>query len=534
MENKPSKHILIALAIFLSIFFSWMLISQAGLDILDGPVGEEGKKVVAVYFNNAVNTSADEIGNYWLDEGASEPVSEIPDFSVVELNILPKTQFDGDAIFVGNSSNQGTVNGNAVFIGDSSENLGVVTGTRTREYNQAIETSRDFTGSDAPWIVLANNVEVNVVNAVYNNSTTFTRMSGGSFVSNLAISSATITGNSLVLTYNSGLSSDSVPATSDYQVLINNESISVSSLAIGSNFITLTLNSSVNSGDVVTISYIPGENQLLNSQGLNAMSLENLEVEVQAIEEEVPDDEDLPIDEENNDSDMDINMGGNNNSNQNVSLDARSSGGSLPVQFLSQQKVTQKTEIKKQETTVSTKISKDKTVETIKNEDSLEVSKKTTTTSSPLEKKEEAKINPTFLQTAPALTDLEVKQVEKLQGKVLLSVEDKGRMWYVAPTKVDRYEVSQENALNLFRETSLGITNKDLEKIPQAGTTTSIPPIAKRLTGYFLLQVENRGQTWYVDSLGYRHKVNIDNIVEVTKESAIGITEKDLSVVPIK
>jgi CYTH domain-containing protein len=90
-------------------------------------------------------------------------------------------------------------------------------------------------------------------------------------------------------------------------------------------------------------------------------------------------------------------------------------------------------------------------------------------------------------------------------------VEDKGKVWYVAPNETVRYEVSTNNSLNLFRKVSLGITNKDLDKIPLVDSAAPVTPIAQRLVGRFLLQVENRGQTWFVDQLGYKHRVTSEN-----------------------
>jgi subtilisin family serine protease len=57
--------------------------------------------------------------------------------------------------------------------------------------------------------------------------------------------------------------------------------------------------------------------------------------------------------------------------------------------------------------------------------------------------------------------------VNKLKGKILLQVQSLGEAWYVNPKTGFRYYMKNgEAAYNLMRNYSLGITNKDLEKIP--------------------------------------------------------------------
>jgi len=60
----------------------------------------------------------------------------------------------------------------------------------------------------------------------------------------------------------------------------------------------------------------------------------------------------------------------------------------------------------------------------------------------------------------------------RLKGQLLLAVEDKGRIWYVNPDDSKRYEVTFANALPLFEKLSLGISNKDLNQISETKSTT--------------------------------------------------------------
>jgi hypothetical protein len=52
----------------------------------------------------------------------------------------------------------------------------------------------------------------------------------------------------------------------------------------------------------------------------------------------------------------------------------------------------------------------------------------------------------------------------RLIGRLLLQVEDHGRIWYVDQA-AKRWEVTWENVMNLFTSLSLGITNEDLAKM---------------------------------------------------------------------
>jgi len=53
----------------------------------------------------------------------------------------------------------------------------------------------------------------------------------------------------------------------------------------------------------------------------------------------------------------------------------------------------------------------------------------------------------------------------RLKGKLLLQVEDKGRIWYV-DFNGKKWEVTWANLMTLFQSLALGITDADLSKIP--------------------------------------------------------------------
>jgi len=154
---------------------------------------------------------------------------------------------------------------------------------------------------------------------------------------------------------------------------------------------------------------------------------------------------------------------------------------------------------------------------------------------------------------------------ERLKGRLLLQVEQKGAIWYVSPTDSKRYQVTFANALDLFENLALGITNADLVKIPAnfksikpdldtdndgyknrveleynyspyipgngKGKFTIDNNLANRLKGRLLLQVEQKGAIWYVDHTGTRHNVRWDNLMDLFRGLALGITDANLAMI---
>ncbi len=142
---------------------------------------------------------------------------------------------------------------------------------------------------------------------------------------------------------------------------------------------------------------------------------------------------------------------------------------------------------------------------------------------------------PSAPATTPGLilnVPLDLPFIDRLRGRLLLAVEDRGRVWYVDTVTGNRYEVTVENALALFRKLSLGIKDIDLFKIPVAPSRSPVTALANRLKGKLLLQVENRGVVWYVDMNGQRHLVERDTILEIFKRLSLGITNKNLEKIP--
>ncbi len=173
---------------------------------------------------------------------------------------------------------------------------------------------------------------------------------------------------------------------------------------------------------------------------------------------------------------------------------------------------------------------------------------------------------------------------QKLSGKILLQVESHGKAWYVNPTDYKKYYLNlPTDAFNLMRNLGIGITNKNLNKIPigiikyndqdddndndglsndlenaigtdpqnndsdNDGYNDKIEVInnynptgngkqnidqnfTKQHLGKFFLQTEKDGQAWYInptDEKRYYLK-NPSNAFIIMRQLSLGITNKNI------
>ncbi|MFH1457132.1 MAG: hypothetical protein ABIF17_03385 [Patescibacteria group bacterium] len=153
---------------------------------------------------------------------------------------------------------------------------------------------------------------------------------------------------------------------------------------------------------------------------------------------------------------------------------------------------------------------------------------------------------------------------KRLAGRFLLQTEQQGAIWYVDKKENKIHQITLENAIPLFERYAVGITNKDLDKIPvdPEGVSNYVDSdkdgygdlkeiengyspfdskpvkvkydtnLANRLAGNFLLQVEQGGAIWYIDSGGVRHIVRTDTLLDLFGKLSLGITNQDLFKIP--
>ncbi len=177
---------------------------------------------------------------------------------------------------------------------------------------------------------------------------------------------------------------------------------------------------------------------------------------------------------------------------------------------------------------------------------------------------------------------------DRLKGYILLQVQSHGEAWYVIPSESKRtYLANGETAYAIMSKLGLGIKNADLKKIPvgidsriiesdsdgdglgdklEEGLKTNpynidsdgdgysdfdevthdYSPLGKekniydqalvnRLRGKILLQVEERGQAWYINPVNGRRYYMKDgpSAYEIMRFLSLGITNTDLTQIPV-
>ena len=122
----------------------------------------------------------------------------------------------------------------------------------------------------------------------------------------------------------------------------------------------------------------------------------------------------------------------------------------------------------------------------------------------------------------------------KLKGKIIIKVEDNGRAYYVSPVKKEMYYLGRPtDAFSVMRSQGVGITNSNLEKVLKFGEKISLKVsklFSKKQAGKIFLQVESKGEAWYIDNDGNRHFLGRPNdAFSVMKSLGLGISNANFS-----
>lgn len=126
---------------------------------------------------------------------------------------------------------------------------------------------------------------------------------------------------------------------------------------------------------------------------------------------------------------------------------------------------------------------------------------------------------------------------ERFSGYVLLDTSSSGEAWYVYPITKNRYYLGTGlDAYNIMRHLGVGMSNKNLAKIPTSSQSTAgDTALRQRFAGRILLQVEDVGQAWYVSPKNLkRYALGGPNTAfQVLVGLVSGITSTRLGEIPI-
>ncbi|MGI6374016.1 MAG: hypothetical protein ACOX0C_01650 [Patescibacteria group bacterium] len=115
---------------------------------------------------------------------------------------------------------------------------------------------------------------------------------------------------------------------------------------------------------------------------------------------------------------------------------------------------------------------------------------------------------------------------ERVKGRILLQVEDKGQAWYVSPVNNQRYSLGRpEEAFQVMRQVSLGISNANFASLEAS------PGSWRQLAGRILLKVEDAGRAYYFDpvTLKLHYLGRPADAFAIMRNLGLGISNSDLS-----
>lgn len=133
-------------------------------------------------------------------------------------------------------------------------------------------------------------------------------------------------------------------------------------------------------------------------------------------------------------------------------------------------------------------------------------------------------IEETLAREKEKFGELDTKLVSRLKGKILLQVEEHGEAWYVNPKNSKKYYMANGYwAFQVMRFLSIGVTNKDLEKIKSDNN------FAKKHSGKIFIQVESDGEAFYIDFNGNNHYLKDgDAAYDIMRNLGLGISNENI------
>ncbi len=116
--------------------------------------------------------------------------------------------------------------------------------------------------------------------------------------------------------------------------------------------------------------------------------------------------------------------------------------------------------------------------------------------------------------------------LNRLKGRILLQVQDKGQAWYLNPVDGLRYNLGRpEDAYNVMRQLALGVSNDSFSAIENS------PSSWRKFAGRILLKTEDNGKAYYFDptALKLYYLGRPADAFNVMRGRGLGVTNSDLS-----
>ena len=116
------------------------------------------------------------------------------------------------------------------------------------------------------------------------------------------------------------------------------------------------------------------------------------------------------------------------------------------------------------------------------------------------------------------------KLSNRLAGRILLQVEERGQAWYVEPTSNQKYFMGRaSDAFSLMRGLGLGVSEEDFTNFDKIG-------VPSRLSGKILLRVKSNGEAYYVNpaDLKMHYLGRPDDALRIMRELALGVSNENI------
>ena len=117
----------------------------------------------------------------------------------------------------------------------------------------------------------------------------------------------------------------------------------------------------------------------------------------------------------------------------------------------------------------------------------------------------------------------------RLAGRILLQVEEKGQAWYVEPVSKQKHFMGRPaDAFDMMRRFGLGISEANFSKFEKSG-------VPARFTGRIFLRVENKGEAYYVNPVDMKmHYLGRPaDAFNLMRELALGISNSNIRQIPV-